>query len=146
LAEIVPSHLNDLQQARLCFSDYRALWPIIRPHIERLLAGSIESLIPEDVYCALAQETAQLWASVEGFVITRARRCPDSGAKSLLVWFAAAYDGRCSGLQLYDGQLDEIARAAGAVYVTMCSARKGFERALPQGWAPQHVVWRREVR
>lgn len=125
-------------------SDYRVEWDRIRPGVVEALKHQREGIRPEDVYFDLRSNRAVLFTCEDGFLILKEAANEAEGTKDLFIWLAYSHT-RGSIIEKYSGEVDQIARNAGLVGIQFVSTRRGYERALPDGWEPMHTRWRRRL-
>jgi hypothetical protein len=113
-------------------------WPEAEPLIAAALLGSDDST--EEVLDACRRGEAWMLASERGYAVLKAVAAPRGF--DVLVWVAVSRGARdCIATQL--NELETLARAAGARSIVFRSSRRGFERALPAGWAVRQITMAR---
>lgn len=128
--------------------NYREYWDRIRPGIVECLKHQHEGMVPEDVFADLRSGNAVLFLCEDCFVVVKSTWA-GNGDKQLLIWMAYSFVKRRpdqeSILQEYTPDLEQIARTTDSWFMTFASARKGYERALPEGWEHLCTTWRRRI-
>lgn len=130
---------------KLQLVNYREHWHSILPGLGEALKPQQEGIWPEDVFADLKAGYSSLFLCEDGFVILRPE--PTAGArKRLLVWFAYSSSGS-SVIRKYADDIDAIAKMLECQTVEFAdpSARRGYERVLPEGYDTAYVMWSRRV-
>ncbi len=125
-------------------ADYRVEWDKIKPGIVESLKHQHEGLRPEDVYFDLRSGRAVLYTCDDGFLVLKEAANEADGTKDLFIWLAYSH-AKVPIIEKYAAEVDQIARGAGLVGIQFVSTRRGYERALPDGWEPMHTRWRRRL-
>lgn len=109
----------------------RAAWAEIRPMLEAIRADCEEPWLAEDVFTALLDRRAFLWAPgppAEGFIIVQLQDL-DWGRR-LFVWVTANVSEVST--REYWPQVQKIAADHRCQWIRFESPREGWARALPQ--------------
>jgi hypothetical protein len=128
--------------------DVDAIWPLVRPFIERALAAGDGGHAAEDVRRLCAARDAQLWlglgaGGLEMVAVTEIRGLPRT--RIARVWLLAGIDAR-GWIEECLPAIEDWARAEGCAALELVG-RKGWLRRLPAaGWSHTQVVMRKELR
>lgn len=118
--------------------DIRDVWK----DIEKPLRDTIHPAeSPEELYhlCRIGQ--AHVFTCPEGFIVLQEFM---SGTKKVVhIWIAYGTGGNLIQTHLPD--IEELARSVGAKELSFNTQRKGFERALPEGWKMNFIDYRKAL-
>jgi hypothetical protein len=134
----------------------RACWTRVKLGLERILAVSTETWLPEDVYVHLRMKLAQLYLAYNGdeyrgFIVTESKRDNFTNEPYLNVWLL--YGEPRTGDHFAEvgmfvdetiGFIDELARGAGITLIRM-SGREGWKRFLRGNFKPIRVCYERQL-
>ena len=117
--------------------EIRGMWPSVRTGLEVIQRRTQPDWIPEDIYCALRNNTAFLYAKWPAFVVIQVLLAA-SGRTELFIWAAFGV-----------GELDEnhegvedIARDLDCQSITFFSPRKGWAKNK-LGYEEVHTLYRK---
>lgn len=127
----------------LVHADFRVQWDRVLPGVRAALEHQKEGLRPEDIYFELRSGKAHLFMGDDGFVILT-EILTHTGAKEMLIWLAYSW-AQAPVMKQYMPAIDEIAMQARYAAIQFVSTRRGYDRALPQGWDIMHTRWRRRL-
>ena len=116
-----------------------------------LLFAIIDKTSPEwraeDIYARCVMGQAFLFMpddASQDFVILSSYTCPYSGTKTLSV--LAAYSRLGNAVDLYQGELEDMARQANCTAMEFSSPREGWSRhATKHGYEPKFMVYRKAL-
>lgn len=125
-------------------TDIRRVWPRIKPDVENLLRETGADFFPEHVFAKCLNGVAHLYTASEGWVVLEPQRNPYTLDYEILVWLA--YGKGVNLIEMYQAQIDAIAREAGATRLVFYSPRRGFERVAPAfGWTPVTTMYEKKL-
>lgn len=124
-------------------ANYREHWDEILPGLVKVLEHQNEGLRPEDVFAELKTGFAALYLCEDGFIIFKI--VTDAiGRRDLFINWAYSHSHE-KVIAKYAQQVDAIARDLNCATESLASTRRGYERALPEGWRIKSVCWTRTV-
>jgi hypothetical protein len=117
-------------------------------HLEPALATSRGRITLEQVSMLMMTEKAQVWFAMDGeecisVVVTEITEWV-SGRKSLKILLAGGYGSLERAIRPIMEKLEEFANYCICASV-MVEGRKGWERALPEGYEFSHCVFEKEL-
>lgn len=124
-------------------ADYRAHWDEILPGLVEALKQNREGLRPEDVFADLKTGMAALYLCEDGFVIFKVTTDSLGRRELLIAWAYSQAHEKVIGK--YADDVDSIARGLNCSTQILLTTRRGYERALPEGWMIKHICWTRSV-
>lgn len=108
--------------------------------LKRALKLGLGTHEPEDLVHEVQAGTMQCFHNEDAVVFTRVTQAPRK--KIMHIFVAAGELGAVLGLH---DEFDKFCREEGVPFQT-CTARKGFEKPLPElGWKPLYTTFVREV-
>lgn len=124
-------------------ANYRTAWDSIQPGLLEALAQQRAGIRPEDVFCDLKMGIAALYLCEDGFIIFKVTT-DAIGRRTLIInWaYSSAHE---KVMAKYADEVDAVARELGCMKQSLMSTRRGYERALPEGWEIEHICWSRIV-
>ncbi len=111
------------------------------------LAGPVlaaEDDSQEHIRSACRADRAWLFGDADSFLVLQYQLRPATSRMELLIWLFVSR-GAQGCIERHSGWLRELAQTLGASRVLFRTRRRGFERALPRGWAVDHVTWSLEI-
>lgn len=131
-------------------ADLHTYWTLIRPGLEYVKSVADDGWIPEDVYSALKANTATLHIGQDeageylGFVVLSL--VPHWDGQEMNVWVAYSAVTDKQPILMWQEQIWQMARKAGAKRIVFSSPRKGWEKVAPAiGFRPYTTVYKCEV-
>jgi len=120
----------------------------IRKHLEPAIALSHGRIQVDQVFFLLTTDQAQVWFAVDGnevitVVVTEIVHWI-SGRRSLKVILAGGYGSMARAIEPIMKRIEEFAMLEVCSSV-MVEGRRGWERALPEGYAFSHVTLEKEL-
>lgn len=136
-----------LHEPRL--ADIRENWSWVKAGLEEIIEEDpFLDVIPEDVFTACKTESAHLWITDDGFVVTTGLTDPYNGKRTLLIWFAwAKKKGMNIAAQCSDF-FEQVAEEAGFSFIEVRTRYEELGRYIEDhlGWERETVVYRRDLR
>lgn len=112
-------------------SDVDDEWYRVRPALVRLFTKSPAfDITPNQVREMCLDQTAQLWTTEEGFMVTRFQDDNYTGERTLLLWLGARFDDATDVCSKHLPFFDGVAKYMNCKYVEVWSSREGMERYL----------------
>lgn len=124
---------------RFQLTDIRLKWDEIH---ESLCDTLHPSERVEEVYYKCRAKKAFLFLCEEGYIVVE-ELFEEPESKILHVWIA--YGKGTNLLEKYNEDINQLAKSVGANKITFRTQRKGFERALPDGWCMDHIEYQKRV-
>jgi hypothetical protein len=120
----------------------------IREHIEPAIAASHNRITMDEVFSLINKDEVQVWfsmdkAEVVGAAVTQIVKW-GSGRKSLRLILAGGKNNMYRNLEPTMEKLEEFAILMHCESV-MVEGRKGWERALPDGYKFSHATFEKEL-
>ena len=129
-------------------ADIREHWGWVRPGLEEIIEEDpYLEVIPEDVFTACKTESAHLWITDAGFVVTTGLTDPYNGKRTLLIWFAWAKEkGRNIAAECVEF-FEHAAYDAGFSYIEVRTRHQQLGKYIEEsvGWGLETVVYRRDL-
>lgn len=123
--------------------ELRALWPQIRPTLDRLAVHGSDGWLPEDVYAIVCAGNATLYVNDGewlGFCVLQVM--PHYTQKRLHVWILHLE----ADPLVFMERLRTVAKQCGATKITFSTARRGWmKRAGRLGFGPTMMNFEQEV-
>lgn len=129
-------------------ADIREHWGWVRPGLEEILnEDPFIDVIPEDVFTACKTESAHLWVTDDGFVVTTGLTDPYSGKRTLLIWFAWAKKKGMNIAAQCVGFFEQVAYDAGFSFIEVRTRHEQLGEYIEQsvGWEKETVIYRRDM-
>jgi hypothetical protein len=122
--------------------DIDAEWEEFQRRAAPVLADEDDTT--EDIRAACRAGEAWLFGNEDAYLVLQYQLRPATARMQLLVWLAVSRGpSGCIARNL--PFVEEVARRLGASRVLFRTRRKGFERAMPDGWRADHIIWTREL-
>lgn len=121
--------------------DVDTVWDDAEPLLAEALEHSDDTV--EELYAKCKTGEADLLASDKCYVVVQQVEAPDNKF-DVLIW-AAASRGATDCVRSHLQSIEDAAFNAGARYVALKSASRGFSRLLPEGWSIKQYLFAKRL-